>query len=273
MKKYLKIVYIFLVIISTIILINCKKNTNYDEYLYKIWIPQEWNAVNDYNGSNKFFSFYITEIEDGKIEGRISTQGIVETACYYYSLEEGIYASGNFTGTIRNGIAKCDFCDVDGSKGSFELVLRNGGEVKAIFEFENNISGKQLASSVYNFRAYNLSDKKEVTIIEKCEADLNSWGRVQIVSGRYDTGKKYYGVVYLTNDEGDIFYEFHAPFHTGLDIVKINTGDINGDGLIDVKFFEGFEENEEAYIEWNFLQREDRTFYSDRLINEIDNTH
>lgn len=62
-----------------------------------------------------------------------------------------------------------------------------------------------------------------------------------------------------------------APFRTGTEIVEVSTGDINGDGLTDIKVIERFEADDIDDAEWIFLQREDGYFedgYFERWITK-----
>ena len=89
---------------------------------------------------------------------------------------------------------------------------------------------------------------------------MGIWGNVRIVGGMADTEKFNLGFACLVNENGDIFYEFGAPFRTGAQIVDIYTEDYNGDGRMDVKFIEQYCEDKTESFEWLFLQREDGTF-------------
>lgn len=64
----------------------------------------------------------------------------------------------------------------------------------------------------------------------------------------------------MTDENGDVFYQLSASFRTGAEIVEVSTGDINGDGLTDVKVIERFEADDIDDAEWIFLQREDGYF-------------
>lgn len=232
---------------------------NYDEYMNKIWIPIEWSGTYVGAVDTDLISFCITNIDNGVIEGRIETDFIADPS----------YELRSFSGTIRNGIGECQFVDESGNQRSFQLILTNGELITVELQYMKD--GKLLSEKV-DYKPYNLNDiAAPVTINTRVEADLNLWGSVQIVGGRYDTRRKHYGVVYLVDENEDIFYGLGASFRTGAEIVEVSTEDINGDGLTDIKVIERFEADDIDDAEWIFLQREDGYFeegYFERWITK-----
>lgn len=148
--------------------------------------------------------------------------------------------------------------DESGNERSFQLILTDQELITV--ELQHMKNGR-LSSEKVDYKPYNISDiAAPVTINTIVETDLNLWGNVQIEGGRYDTTRAHYGVVYLMDENGDVFYQLSASFRTGAEIVEVSTGDINGDGLTDVKVIERFEADDIDDAEWIFLQREDGYF-------------
>ena len=89
-----------------------------------------------------------------------------------------------------------------------------------------------MPKETYTFRPYNLTDvqNRDLQREHSFEAELNSWGRVNIVM-TIITGNKPYPMAYLTNEHNDILYEFTAPYPTDTEILQISLQDVNEDGL------------------------------------------
>lgn len=162
-----------------------------------------------------------------------------------------------------NGKAKCSFKDKQGNEGVLEIELLDENHITASVEYVDIVKKEEAVSAEgqYNFRPYNLSDEESWrTVNVIVEADMDIWGNVQIVGGKATSGRFDYGFACIVNENGDIFYEFGAPFHTGAQIVDIYTEDYNRDGRMDVKLIEQYYANDIDDVEWLFLQREDGTF-------------
>ena len=235
---------------------------DYGRYLNKIWILDEWE-MEDIHVHDSGFSFYITRISKGKIEGKISTGRYIARPNYYIDSVSGTRIYPEFSGTIFNGNAKCHFKDRQGNEGILEIEFLDENHITASVEYVDIVKKEKAVSAEgqYNFRPYNLSDEESwKTVYVTVERDMGIWGNVRIVGGMADTEKFNLGFACLVNENGDIFYEFGAPFHTGAQIVDIYTEDYNGDGRMDVKFIEQFYANDIDDMKWIFLQREDGTF-------------
>ena len=235
---------------------------DYGSYLNKIWILNEWK-MEDIHVHDSGFSFYITRISKGKIEGNISTGRCTVSPNYYTDSVSGTRNYPEFSGSIFDGKAKCYFKDRQGNEGMLEIELIDENHVTASVEYIDIIKKGDAASAEgqYNFRPYNLSDEENwKTVNVTVERDMGIWGNVRIVGGIAMTGRVDHGFAYLVNENGDIFYEFGAPFRTGAQIVDIYTEDYNRDGRMDVKFIEQYCQDDTESFEWLFLQREDGTF-------------
>lgn len=232
---------------------------NYNDYLRKIWIPENWNGDDVGASHDNVISFYISSVENGVIEGKIELTGIAKP-------EENLIS---FSGTIRNGIGECYFENESGTKGKFSLILKNKDQVEVDYEYIYVHAGETDRSKGSGIlKPYNLSIQNSVTIVAKQKVVLESWENVWLAGGRFDTGRKFYGVLYLTNEEGDVFYQFHAPLRTGAWVAGIYTEDVNGDGLTDVIITEKFQEVDIEEAEWLFIQKEDGQFERGKLIKE-----
>ena len=235
---------------------------DYGSYLNKIWILNEWK-MEDIHVHDSGFSFYITRISKGKIEGNISTGRCTVSPNYYTDSVSGTRNFPEFSGTLLKRNARCYFEDAYGNGARLEIELIDENHITASVEYIDIIKKGDAASAEgqYNFRPYNLSDEESWrTVNVAVERDMGIWGNVQIVGGVSDTGRVNYGFAYLVNENGDIFYKFGAPFRTGAQIVDIYTEDYNGDGRMDAKVIEQYCEDDTDSFEWLFLQREDGTF-------------
>ncbi|MDR2940787.1 MAG: hypothetical protein LBV08_10805 [Clostridiales bacterium] len=246
------------------------KPTEGEQYLHKIWVVNEWEG-----GAYKYpVTFFITRIENGKLEGQISTMQVEGPEFFYYRSEPSIYL-GELKGTFDGDNAKCHFGSDYGDKGNISLSFINHNEISANIEYTDK--GEAHADlpldGNYVFRPYNLSDMKNYDInkTRSIAVDLNSWGNIYFTTLLY-LGNKPHPMAYLTNEYGDILYKFNAPFQTGTSIIDVNIEDINGDGLKDIYLVSGFIDYEtweivpvDPPIEWSFLQRKDGLFYDSSL--------
>lgn len=151
--------------------------------------------------------------------------------------------------------------------------------MKLQYEYRDDTGKTIIYEGQDYYRPYNLSMEEEITIAKTVGVDLDLWGTAWIAVGWYDTSTRYYGIAYLTNEDGDILYEFRAPFRTGMWIVDAYLEDFNHDGLPDIKMIErdmmtelpdiedsvSFEIQVDDY-EWHFIQREDGYFEEGLLI-------
>ena len=233
----------------------------YDKYLHKIWMPQEWGENDYFNDTG--FSISIYEIENNIVKAKISTNSLIDLPCFYYSFRE--YQYPLFWGTISGNTIEGNFSDKHGNKGKLRLILKDENEIEAVFEYENkNLDEELLAlNGNYILRPYNLKDKRDVTINVSNRVNLNSWGNVYLAGGKLDTGKRIVGQAFLTDSEGNIFYEFGLPFRHGTEITDAYTKDVNGDGLMDVVLYEFFGDDNDT--ERIVFQRKDGLFYDEVL--------
>jgi hypothetical protein len=246
------------------------KKIDYNQYLKKIRVVKNWNG-----GAYDYFSFFISKIENGVIEGKLSTGSIAYPDFYFYSREPSKYL-GDLSGTVNNNVAECQFSDKVGNRGSVTLVFKENDEIEAkIMYTDKGEAYKDLSlEGNYLFRPYNLADIEDFLPFKEYSfvIDLNSWGSVNFVSGEINHGDKVYPAAYLTNEFDDILYKFQAPFQTGTEIIDASIKDINGDSLKDIKIITAFFDYDTGLklldmprIEWIFLQGDDGLFYVSNL--------
>ncbi|MFA9466994.1 MAG: hypothetical protein ACERKN_22295 [Velocimicrobium sp.] len=251
-------------LVSTSSTIYNVKAIDYNQYLKKIWVVKEWNG-----GAYDYFSFFISKIENGVIEGKLTTGSIAYPDFFYYSSETPKYIA-DLSGSVNNDLAECQFSDKVGNKGDITLVFNEKDEIEAKMKYtDKGEAYKDLSlDGNYLFRPYNLADIKDFIPSKEhsCAVNLNSWGSVNFVSGEVNHGDKVYSAAYLTNEHDDILYKFQAPFQTGLNIIETSIKDINNDGLKDVMITTGFMDDPTTErIEWIFYQMSNGLFYDSEL--------
>ena len=134
---------------------NGLDSNDYNSYLKKIWVAASWDGGEYYYPS----SFCITKIENGLIEGKLTTGAIAEPDFYVYSFDPP-KNSGALTGTIYDGLAECHFSDERGNKGTVTLVFRGNSEIEATIKYTSKEYTYDYESSdeSYLFRPYNFTD-------------------------------------------------------------------------------------------------------------------
>lgn len=231
----------------------------YNKYIKKVWVVKNWSK-----GAYDYSSFYISKIANGEIEGKFSTGGIVVPN--YRSV------LGNLTGKINNDMAECQFSDKYGNKGDVKLVFKANDEIEATIEYTNKSQTyKDLSlDGTFLFKQYNLNDIDGFTQFkdQSFTVDLNSWGNVKFVSGRYIGAKHILTVCYLTNKDGDIIYDFDPPFPYDVDVKAVSFQDVNKDGLKDIIIVVGNSNDSSWQIATVFFQRDDGWFDSDSALDE-----
>ncbi|MCL2638161.1 MAG: hypothetical protein FWD48_07275 [Oscillospiraceae bacterium] len=259
-----KTLFIISIILLFIIIFSGCNNDNsfndnsdtidYTEYLNKIWIINDW----DYESYRYSLSFFINSIEAGNIRGELSVGGITAMpAFYFYSFNSVKFC--DFEGVIIDGTAECEFDDGEGNKGIISLNFGNN-QIEAEIKFTSKKFPdlNNTADGIYIFEPYNLEHLSSSMINTfALTVDLNSWRIVNLVTTVID-GNKPYPTAFLTNEYGDILYQFGA-YQVGSKITDVFIEDINEDGLKDVKIITDFG------IEFLFLQMENGLFYRSAL--------
>jgi len=129
----------------------------------------------------------------------------------------------------------------------------------------------RLPEGTFEFTPYNLKNINgfELTKDQTFMVDLNSWGHVQFVSGKLTGGNHIPVVFYLTNEQGDILYNFYAALPYSVDVKAVSFQDVNKDGLKDIIILveDNYDGASGEPIATVFMQEADGSFARD---NELD---
>lgn len=219
--------------------------SDYKEYLYKVWIPENWEDISIGGFCENTISFCITKMDDGEMEGRMLYKSIVDPP---YDFD-----SKNFTGNFSNGVWSCQFENQDdeiygdGSYGEFTIAFNDQNKLEVEFEYVRIDVGGNLFDREVIFetghateicRAYNISDVDKLSILSSSKVKTDILGEATLVMGKISF-ERYLGVLYLTNESGDIIYDF-GGYKTGTCgiFTEMNEIDINKDEITDMVFVE-----------------------------------
>lgn len=236
-------------------------STDYQEYIKKIWIVDNWSQNRLYS-----FSFRIAKIYNGVIEGELVTQSIAMPHCYTNANAYSQYKD-NIFGTINNNIAECSFESGVGNKGIVILEFKGNDKIDASIEYTSKGEfSTDLRAGHFSYRPYNITDlegfveNKELFI----ETNLNAWGDVSIVAGRYE-GNKTVPAVFLADAQGNILYNFGAPYQVDTDVLEVLVKDLDENGLVDVQISTYLPYAPDAYrFEWIFYQMNNGWFHMEK---------
>ncbi len=220
-----------------------EKSINYDEYIKKKWVAEDWHGENYLY--NAIFSFRIFQVEGDMIKGTFATQD--------YD------TSGRFTGSIVGYMAECQLYNYNSEKiGTLTLKFLENDRIDATIELTKTYE----ICKHYVFRPYNIMDVGNLRIHQELErtVELDEWGQVNIVAGVLE-GNKPYPVVYLTNIQGDILHDFSASYQVASEVYEIEVNDFDGDGFQDIKIITYFPyEPDSVFFERIFYQMQDGGF-------------
>ena len=254
------------------------KSIDYNQYIKKVWIVKSWTK-----GAYYYSSFCISKIANGKIEGKISTEGIVVPSQDYYLPNDNGFLGG-LTGEINNDTAECQFSDKDGDKGNVKLVFKTDDEIEANIEYTDKSQSYKNLSQEHKdlsldgtllFKPYNIKDVDGFSPFkdQSFTVDLNSWGSVKFVSGKLIGGQHIPTLFYLTNNTGDILYDFGAPFPYNVDVKATSFQDVNKDGLKDIIIIVYDKNDSSLQLAKVFFQKADGSFENDgKLDQEINDS-
>lgn len=223
--------------------ILAQDNSIYNDYLFKVWLPKTWKEA---SGAFPEMVFFITKIENGKLEGMVKIKQMLWPPYDFDSV--------NFTGIFSDGVWECEFDNNNddvygiGAYGKFSIIFDDNrpivkyeGVIIDIWKTDNFNQEIVLdkVQGMEEFRAYNISDINGLTILEKSNLNTTIWGDVFLVRAKIDNENKYYGKVYFINEEGDILYDFDR-FHTSTGEIfsEMNELDINNDERKDIVLLE-----------------------------------
>lgn len=238
---------------------------DYSQYIRKVWVQQN---------SGNAPSFYITEISNGKITGSFNSTTIAVPTPNYPAK-----SLGEFTGTVINNTAECQFNDTMGNKGNIKLVFGSNNRIEATINTtsKSEYAEAQPQEGKFQYAPYNIKNIGESFIInnsQSFEVNLNSWGNVKFISGEDVSPNRKITDFLLTNKDGDIIYSFSAPFPNGYEVKSISFIDVKKNGLKDIIILcsAGGNNNSDNMAKV-FLQNPDGLFTDDnKLDQEINNS-
>jgi hypothetical protein len=258
---------------------------DYDHFINKIWVLEDFQDIKPFNR----VSFTLYSCESGVVEGNIGFGIIVEppfySSNYLHRLEDvkSKTYSPNLTGFINEGLFVMKFQDEHEGSGVITFKFNNNNN-KLNAEISFNERGvhynDEILGGIYRFKPYNLSDLDGFTKDEahSFEVDLNTWGKVNLVSGLYRSPRIMFPDAFLTDEHGNIIYDFDAPFPTATKIISASIEDINQDGLKDISITTGFFTydtdlliSDMPLIKSNFLQMKNGLFY-DSILDKQEKT-
>jgi hypothetical protein len=240
---------------------------DYKQYLKKTWVRNTDSDFPDNGG----LSILISKIGDGKIQGEVSAVGNGPA----YNMDDA-----EFEGTVNNDTAKCQLVnDSRGNKGTIELLFKPDNTLDATITITGRSNDRvmSLPEGTFEFTPYNLKNINGLELIKEQTfmVDLDSWGNVKFVSGKLTGGDHIPVVFYLTNDDGDILYNFYAALPYSIDVKAVSFQDVNKDGRKDIIIIvaDNYDGATGDPIATVFLQEADGSFTNDyKLDQEINDS-
>lgn len=242
--------------------ISTSDTIHYNQYMKKTWIKNK-----NYSSQENGVSFTISNIENGKITGELTIVG-PEPSC--------ANTVADLSGTISKDTAECQFTDSRGNKGNIKLVFNPNDTMEATIRLINKSTDvtAQPPEGTFQFTPYNLKNIKEFTPNENQSflVNLNLWGDVKFVSGKF-TGANYVSVgFYLTDKEGDILYDFDPTITSNVDVKAVSFKNVNNDELKDIIIIISGSDNS-IQMATIYLQKPDGSFSNDpKLDQEINDS-
>lgn len=232
------------------------KAIDYSKYIHKIWIDRSLMK-----SENKGVSFYISGITNGKIEGKCTINGLHGFCIPEVGPYQGMdYA--DLTGTIRNGIAYCNyFAKTSGAEGNFEIKFNSDNEIEVFFPDidENSIYSPYTINDVMELEGFIPNEN------QLFEVNLNSWGNVNFVSGEISNSPAFY----LTNKEGDILVDLFIVMGRNINVIKaVSFQDVDKNGLKDIIIIATDSNDSSNTTAKVILQQDDGMFEIDGNLNK-----
>jgi hypothetical protein len=227
---------------------------DYSQYIHKIWIVKSLLKSKDSK-----ISFFISNIENGNLEGRCTLNGL-RSYCKP-SIGQKDYAY--LTGTIKNGIANCEAGDPISKGGaSFQLKFKTDDEIELIYpDFnESYIYSPYTINDLMELQGFTLNKSQSIT------ANLNSWGTVNFVTcERSDSPVPYF---YLTDKDGDVLYDLTLVLMPDSEIRAVSFHDVNKDGLKDIIIIVANKNDSSNITAKVIMQQADGSFDVDGELNK-----
>jgi major membrane immunogen (membrane-anchored lipoprotein) len=259
--------------------VTASDSIDYDQYIKKTWFIKN-GMDNDgifslYNEGT--FNIYISKIVNGEITGDFAINGLI-VADHDFFLDQSDKL-GDLTGTINNGIAECNFNDKEGNKGELELNFKSKEEVEATIKFTDKSQNNLVKDGTFQLEPYNIKDINGFSpFADQCfDINLNSWGNIKFISGQVTGGKHVPTVIFLTDEDENILYDFDSPLPYYADIKAVSFEDLNKDGLKDIIIIATDDYqvpvDKGGPIAEVFFQKSDGSFTEDHKLNSEINTY
>lgn len=230
--------------------------TDYNQYIKKTWI------MNKDNNQENRVSFTIFKINNNKITGELTIVGS-EQSCPN--------TVADLSGTINNDTAECYFTDSRENEGSIKLIFKPNNAIDAtiILTSKSDDDIAQPLEGTFQFTPLNLKNEKDFSPIEDQSfmVDLNSWGMVRFVSGKFSSDDYVPIGFYLTDEDGDVLYNFNPTITYKVDIKAVSFKDVNKDELKDIIIIASNIENSD-YVATIYLQETEGTFRNDANLDQ-----
>lgn len=243
------------------------EEADYSMFLKKIWITE---LDLPYNSSDPVLcAFYITDIKDGNIKGKIKTIESIEKEYYYQGLTEEMISfpfNGDFSGTVQGDMATCEFKDHRGYSGNISLIFQKADEILVIIDTDRlqdplQESGDYSETNLFTPWTLESINGLVQDSLKSETVKLDDFGKVQIVRGNIEQAEKMYPCVYLTDEEGNILYSFEMGYAIGMEVSNLSIEDLNGDGYADISIeLEEKISGSANTLQWDFYRQSEGVF-------------
>lgn len=239
-----------------------ESSIDYSQYIKKTWIRNTDAGFPDNGG----LTILISRLGDGKIQGDISMLGNPPA----YNMD-----SADFEGTVDGETAECQLVnDSRGNKGTVKILFKPDGALEATVTITEKSEDTlvTLPQGTFEFTPYNLKNINGFVPVEDqiFMVDLNSWGNVKFVSGKLTAGSHVPVVFYLTNEAGDILYNFNAVLPYSVDVKAVSFKDVDKDGLKDIIIIvtDNYDGASGGAIAAVYLQKANGSFLNDHELDQ-----
>ncbi|MFT4007954.1 MAG: hypothetical protein QM683_20920 [Lacrimispora sp.] len=241
---------------------TAESTIDYSQFIKKTWIRNTDAGFPDNGG----LSILISRLGDGKIQGDIGVVGNPPA----YNMD-----SAEFEGTVDGDTAQCQLVnDSRGNKGTVKLLFKQDGALEATVTIteKSEDTVMTLPEGTFEITPYNLKNINGFAPVEDQTfmVDLNSWGNVKFVSGKLTEGSHVPVVFYLTNEDGDILYNFNAVLPYSVDVKAVSFKDVDKDGLKDIIIIveDNYDGASGGTIATVYFQKADGSFLNDTELDQ-----
>lgn len=237
-----------------------------DEVDYRRFIKRNWILPpNSEFPNNGGLSIVISDIADGTISGEVTALGSAPA----YNMDVA-----QFKGTVTGTIAKCQLLnDSRGNKGTISFTFLSPEMLEASIALtEKTEDIMSLPEGTFKLSPYNINQIEGFEPIEDQTflTDLDSWGTVKFVSGKLTAGNHVPVVFYLTDEDGNLLYEFETGFPYRVNVDAVSFQDVNKDNRKDVIIIASDQDGKplENPVANVCFQQADGTFMTDYELNQ-----